>query len=78
MRNVKLVLMIISIGIIVIFSIQNAEQLTVNFLFWSFELRRAIVLFLVLIIGIAIGWTWHGWPRATPSKGIRDSYDDDD
>ena len=72
MHNVKLVIGMLGIACIVIFSIQNAELLTVNFLFWSFELRRAIMLFLVLFIGVAIGWTLHGWPRR-PSSDQRHS-----
>lgn len=72
MRNFKLFLGIFGVALVVIFSIQNAEQLTVNFFFWSFELRRVIVLFLVLFIGIVIGWTLHGWPRATtPNEELR-------
>ena len=63
MSNIKLILGILGITLVIIFSLQNAELLTVNFLFWSFELRRVIVLFLVLLIGFAIGWMFHGWPR---------------
>jgi uncharacterized integral membrane protein len=76
MNNFKLSLGILGITLVIIFSLQNAELLTVNFLFWSFELRRAIVLFLVLFVGFATGWIFHGWPRRKRSGQERPSDQD--
>ncbi len=63
MREIKLILSLTGLALIVIFVIQNSEVLNVEFLFWSFQIRRAFLLFIVLAIGIAIGWLLHGWPR---------------
>ncbi len=65
MRNLKLVLGLVSLTLVVVFSIQNAELLQVNFLIWSFEMRRALLLFLVLAVGILIGWAAHSFKSAS-------------
>lgn len=59
MRDLKMVLVIVLVGVVVVFSVQNAAQLELNFLFWTFSSRRVIILFLVLAIGILVGWVWR-------------------
>jgi uncharacterized integral membrane protein len=66
MRNLKLVVSLVLLAMLVIFSIQNAEVLGINFLFWSLQVRRALLLFLVLAIGIVIGWVLRSLRRAEP------------
>lgn len=56
MKNFKLILSLVLIGLIVLFFFQNAEELQVSFLFWSISTPRIFVLIGVLIIGIIIGW----------------------
>ncbi len=63
MRHLKLVLSLAGLTLFLIFVIQNTEAVHVEFLFWSFETRRALLLFIVLAVGIGIGWILHGWPR---------------
>jgi len=41
---------------LVIFTVQNYEVVRVQFLLWSFETSRAIVIFGTLLIGILVGW----------------------
>ena len=60
MRNAKLILILVLLGFLVVFSIQNAEQLNVSFLFWSFSLRRAVMLFAVFAVGVFTGWLLRG------------------
>lgn len=59
------------VGLIVVFTIQNAEELQVRFLFWSFSTRRAFILFGVLAIGIVLGWLF----RAHSDAGSKVSAD---
>lgn len=54
--NVKLVLSLILLGLLVIFSAQNYEVVRVRFLVWHLEMSRAVLLFLMLAVGIAVGW----------------------
>lgn len=42
--------------LVVIFTIQNAEMVQINFLIWDFSISRALMIFLVLSIGILVGW----------------------
>ncbi|MFC1590287.1 lipopolysaccharide assembly protein LapA domain-containing protein [Candidatus Omnitrophota bacterium] len=43
--------------LLVVFTVQNYEVVSIQLLFWSFSTSRAIVIFVTLIIGIVIGWT---------------------
>ena len=50
----------ILLGIVVaLFIIQNTEVAEVRFLFWSVAMSRALLFFLLLVAGIAIGWLLH-------------------
>ena len=74
MKNAKLILALGLVALIVIFSIQNAEELQVRFLFWSITTRRVFVLFGVLAIGIILGWLWraHSDARSEMKAEIKD------
>jgi uncharacterized integral membrane protein len=41
---------------VVVFTLQNTESISIRFLFWQFSLSRALMLFLVLGIGILLGF----------------------
>ncbi|MEM1046967.1 MAG: LapA family protein [Pseudomonadota bacterium] len=60
MREAKIVLSIVLIGLVVVFVVQNTEVLTINFLIWNFSIRRAFMIFIVLAIGILTGWLLRG------------------
>ena len=42
--------------LLIIFILQNYEIVKVNFLFWSFQTSRAIIILVTLCIGAATGW----------------------
>lgn len=42
--------------LVVIFTLQNVEIVQISFLIWSFPISRALMIFLVLSVGILIGW----------------------
>ena len=56
MGNFKVVLALGLLGFLVLFAVQNAEALEVKFLFWSFTLRRAVMLFVVFAVGVLSGF----------------------
>lgn len=60
MRDAKLVFSLVLLGCLVLFTIQNVELLQVHFLLWTLEIRRAFLLFIVLAVGILVGWWLHG------------------
>lgn len=59
MWKIKLALSIILISLVGIFVIQNTEILNVEFLTFSFQMRRFVLIFLVLLIGFFAGWTFR-------------------
>jgi putative membrane protein len=57
--NVKLIIGLILIALTMIFIIQNVEVVQIRFLFWTLTISRALLLFIVLVMGIAVGWLFH-------------------
>ncbi len=56
MWHFKLILALVLIGLVVLFAVQNYEVVQLRLLFWSIEMSRALLLFLVLATGIGLGW----------------------
>jgi len=54
--NYKMPLVIILLLLVVIFTLQNTEQVNISLLFWHVTLSRALMIFLVLAIGLLAGW----------------------
>ena len=54
--NLKLVLVVVFLLLFVLFVVQNAQVVTVSFLFWKIEASRAIVLLVTFILGLVSGW----------------------
>lgn len=54
----KIHFLLVTAGIVlfVVFMLQNTDIVTVNFLFWHFQLSRSILLLVVLLIGVLIGY----------------------
>jgi uncharacterized integral membrane protein len=66
--NIRLIGSLLLVGLIVVFVVQNTASVEVRFLFWRGELPRSILIFLVLVIGIVVGWLIRGhlaWVRTT-------------
>lgn len=49
--------------LVVVFAAQNAEVVTINFLIWEFSMSRAIMIFLLLLIGFLVGRLYKGMRR---------------
>ena len=58
-HNTRLILGIVALVLIVVFTLQNAAVVTVNFLFWKLEVSRVILLLIVLLIGFLLGYIFH-------------------
>ena len=56
MKRFLLYLVLLLGLLIVIFLIQNADPVELNFLLWTFTTRRAFVVLLMLFIGMFSGW----------------------
>jgi len=65
MNHGKMLGIIILLLGVVLFTLQNTEQVQVHFLFWQFSASRALMLFIVLAIGFFSGWL---------TKSLQDRY----
>lgn len=49
--------------LVTLFALQNSEVVEVEFLIWGISVPRAVLIFLVLIIGFVTGWFLRGMIR---------------
>jgi len=59
--NYKLILSIVLAGMAVLFIIQNVTVVELTFLFWTLSMSRALLMFLILSIGVILGWSLHSY-----------------
>ena len=65
-RNIRLWVTIAILGVVVLFTIQNIVTVQVTFMFWTIELPRAMLLFIVFVLGILLGWVLRSTHHLTP------------
>lgn len=53
--NWKWAIVLILMLVLVIFTAQNYEVVKIQFLLWSFETSRALIIFIALVVGFIIG-----------------------
>ena len=56
MKNVKLIIAIALAVIGILFVLQNAEPVGIEFLVWTWTASRALVLLVVFLVGVGVGW----------------------
>ena len=66
--NFKLILILILAGLVVLFIIQNVAVVEIQFLFWSIQMSRSLLIFTLLAIGIIIGWSLHSYLKYRKGK----------
>jgi uncharacterized integral membrane protein len=66
--NIRIMVVLALLFLIVIFTIQNASVVTINFLFWKFSISRALMIFFVFAVGGIAGWSLSVWERYHRSK----------
>lgn len=54
--NFKMPVVLTILMMVVIFTLQNTEVVDISFFFWHFSMSRALMLFIVLAIGLLLGW----------------------
>lgn len=54
--NLKLLIGLILAGLVVMFTLQNADVVQLRFLFWTWSMPRALMIFGVLAVGFLLGW----------------------
>lgn len=58
--NAKLIIGLILAGLGVVFIIQNVTVLEMRFLSWNLSMSRALFMFMILSVGIILGWLLNG------------------
>ena len=58
--NYKMIIVLILSGLVVLFIIQNVTVVEIKFLFWSIQMSRSLLIFILLAIGFVFGWFIHG------------------
>ena len=66
--NYKMILMLVLLGLVVLFIIQNVAIVEIQFLFWGTQMPRSLLMFLLLAVGVIIGWFLHGYIRHREDK----------
>ncbi|MFQ5935643.1 MAG: lipopolysaccharide assembly protein LapA domain-containing protein [Acidiferrobacterales bacterium] len=46
--------------LVILFTLQNTEVVTITFLFWQFSMSRVLLIFVFLAAGVIVGWVLHG------------------
>ena len=66
--NYKMLLLLLLTGLVVLFIIQNVAVVEIQFLLWAVHIPRSLLMFILLAIGIIIGWFLHGYIRHRHSQ----------
>lgn len=61
----KMYLTLALLLLVVIFTVQNATVVPVNFLIWKIEISRALLIFFTFVIGMIVGWVAHSYKQHT-------------
>jgi uncharacterized integral membrane protein len=66
--NFKLLLILVLAGFAVLFIIQNVSVVEIQFLIWSIQMSLSVLMFLLLAIGILMGWSLHSYLKYRKRK----------
>lgn len=66
--NYKMLLILTLTGLVVLFIIQNVAVVEIQFMFWATHMPRSLLMFLLLAIGVIIGWFLHSYVRHHEGK----------
>ena len=70
----KLVITTGLILLVMIFAIQNAATVEIKLLFWDVALPRSLLIFMMLLIGVIIGWFLRSVFRKLKIQTKKDDY----
>ena len=52
----KLVVLLLALGLLILFVLQNTDEIRIDFLFWHGRWPAWIVILLVALLGLLVGW----------------------
>ena len=59
--DARLIGVLVLAGLVVLFIIQNVAVVEIRLLFWSLQMSRSLLMFLLLAVGMIIGWFLHAY-----------------
>lgn len=59
--NYKLIAILVLTGLVLLFVVQNVATVEIQFLFWSTQMPRSLLIILLLGAGFALGWFLHSY-----------------
>lgn len=62
--NYKLITILVLAGLLVVFIVQNTAVVEIRLFFWTLAMSRSLMFFLLVCIGIVIGWFLRGHFRS--------------
>ncbi len=66
--RLRLLITLVLLIFVMIFAVQNAEVVEIRLLFWDVSFPRSLLIFLMLLIGITIGWFSRAMYRLSRNK----------
>lgn len=57
------ILLVVLLGTVLVFAVQNVADVEVQFLLWSMAIPRAILILVVFALGVLLGWVLHSLHR---------------
>jgi putative membrane protein len=64
----RYVLVLVLTALLVVFILQNVEDVEIRFLFWSLGMSRALMVILLIAAGAVIGWAAGGKQKKGKQK----------
>ncbi len=46
----------VAVGLLVVLTLQNTEEVSLQFLLWAVTLSRALLVFILIVVGVLLGW----------------------
>ena len=54
-KNIKVYAGLGLLILVVLFTLQNTETTPISFLFWEFRISKALMIFMVFVVGVLVG-----------------------
>ena len=64
----KYMIATILLAFVMIFAVQNAAIVEIRLLFWEVTFPRSLLIFMMLLVGIVIGWVTRSMFRLSRTK----------
>jgi putative membrane protein len=62
-HGLRPILLVVLLGTVLVFAVQNVADVEVQFLLWSLAMPRAILIMVAFALGVLLGWILHSLHR---------------